>query len=173
MPRCWLDVGRTKPTYDAGLINEKELKQIKRKIMALVTFVDGISTVRGALDSVKDGQVHRARLVCKWHYWGEKWIDKDGSKVHLVYTYHFHEGPWSEGATKNREMIKAAQRMAHDIERVCYHPEEFGSEDLEQAKIWEQKYGEYMETIPKGSTQHYKFYGWMYTQIYRGMRNEQ
>ncbi len=86
--------------------------------MARVTFVDGISTVRGALDSVKDGQANRARLVCKWHYWGEKWIDKDGSKVHLIYTYHFHEGPWLEGATKNREMIKAAQRMAHDIEGI-------------------------------------------------------
>lgn len=138
--------------------------------MALLTFVDGIDTVRGALDSVKDGQANRARLVCKWHYWGEKWIDEDGSKVHLVYTYHFHEGAWSEGATKNREMIKAAQRMAHEIERVCYHPEEFGEEDIEQARIWQQKYAEYMKTIPKGSTQHYKFYGWMFNQIYQGMR---
>ena len=57
--------------------------------MARVTFVDAIDTVRGALDEVKDGQANRARLVCKWHYWGEKWIDEDGSKVHLVYTYHF------------------------------------------------------------------------------------
>ncbi len=52
--------------------------------MARVTFVDGISTVRGALDSVKDGQANRARLVCKWHYWGEKWIDKDGRKKLLL-----------------------------------------------------------------------------------------
>ena len=86
--------------------------------MAKVTYIDGIDTIRGALDSVKEGQANRARLVCKWHYWGEKWIDEDGSKIHLVYTYHFHEGPWSEGATKNQEMIKVAQRMAHDIERV-------------------------------------------------------
>ena len=80
--------------------------------MARVTFVDAIDTVRGALDEVKDGQAKRARLVCKWHYWGEKWIDEDGSKVHLVYMYHFHEGEWSEGATRNREMIKVAQRMS-------------------------------------------------------------
>ena len=39
--------------------------------MARVTFVDAIDTVRGALDEVKDGQAKRARLVCKWHYWGE------------------------------------------------------------------------------------------------------
>ena len=140
--------------------------------MARVTFVDGIDTVRGALDEVKEGQANRVRLVCKWHYRGEKWIDEDGSKVHLVYTYHFHEGAWSEGATRNRAMIKTAQRTAHDIERVCYHPEEYDEEDREQANIWQEKYAAYLETIPKGSTQHYKFYGWMYTQIYRGMRRE-
>ena len=128
--------------------------------------------MRGALDSVKEGQANRARLVCKWHDWGEKWIDEDGNKVHLVYTYHFHEGPWSEGATRNREVIKAALRMAHDIERVSLHPEEYGEEDIEQARIWQQKYGEYMQTIPEGSTEHYKFFGWMYTQIYRGLRRE-
>ena len=141
--------------------------------MAKVTFTEVINEVRGALDSVKDGQANRARLVCKWHYWGEKWIDEDGCKVHLVYTYHFHEGPWSEGATRNREMIKAAQRMAHDIERVCNHPEEFMEDDIEQARIWQQKYDEYRATIPAGSTKYYHFYNWMYIEIYRGMRKKQ
>ncbi|MBO4362608.1 MAG: hypothetical protein J5823_07520 [Paludibacteraceae bacterium] len=140
--------------------------------MARVTFVDAIDIVKGALDSIKDGQAKRARLVCKWHYWGEKWIDEDGSKVHLVYTYHFHEGEWAEGATRNREMIKAAQRMAHDIERVCYHPEEYGEEDREQARIWQQKYAEYRATFAPDRKDYKHFYGWMYTDIYRGMRRE-
>ena len=140
--------------------------------MARVTFIDGIATVRGALDSENAGQANRARLVCKWHYWGEQWIEKDGSMVHLVYTYHFHEGPWSDGATRNREMIKAAQRMAHDIERVCYHPEEYGEEDREQARIWQQKYAEYRATIPQGSTKYKHFYGWMFTEILRKVRGE-
>ncbi len=140
--------------------------------MAQVTFVDAIDIVRGALDSVKEGQRKRARLVCKWHYWGEKWIAEDGSKIHLLYTYHFHEGEWAEGATRNREMIKAAQRMAHDIERVCYHPEEYGEEDREQAQIWQQKYAEYRATFPPDSKCYKHFYGWMYTEIYRGMRKE-
>ena len=140
--------------------------------MARVTFCDAIDTVRGALDEVKEGKVNRARLVCKWHYWGEKWIDEDGSKVHIVYTYHLHEGEWAEGARRNREMIKAAQRMAHDIERVCYHPEEFGEEDIEQARIWQQKYAEYKASLPKGCTKHYHFYNWMFTEIYRGMKTE-
>jgi len=138
--------------------------------MALVTFADGIDTVHGALDSVKEGQRKRARLVCRWRPQGPQSYDKDGNKLHELFYMHFHEGPWSEGATKNREMIKAAQRMAHDIERVCYHPEEFGQEDIEQARIWQQKYAAYRATIPKGSTQYYHFFNWMYTQIYRGLR---
>ena len=55
--------------------------------MARVTFVDGIDTVRGALDSVNEGQMKRARLVCKWHYWGEKWIDEYGLNK-IVYKLH-------------------------------------------------------------------------------------
>ena len=44
------------------------IKRIKliSKIMAKVTFTEVINEVRGALDSVKDGQANRARLVCKW-----------------------------------------------------------------------------------------------------------
>ena len=54
--------------------------------MAKVTFTEVINEVRGALDSVKDGQANRARLVCKWHYRGEKWIDKN---VRTIITHIF------------------------------------------------------------------------------------
>lgn len=127
--------------------------------MAKVTFVDGIDTVRGALDSVKDGQAKRERLVCKWHYWGEKWIDEDGSKVHLVYTYPFHEGSWSKGATRNREMIKAAQRMAHNIER-----------DPQLREEWVARYAVYRASLPEGCNQYYHFYNFVFVTIYRAMR---
>jgi len=140
--------------------------------MAQVTYIDGIRSVRGALDSVKVGQAKRARWISRFRWQGEKSFAPDGSLWHELYLMHMHEGDWSEGATRNREMIKAAQRMAHDIERVCYHPEEYGEEDKEQARIWQQKYAEYRDTIPKGSTKYKHFYGWMYTEIYRGMRKE-
>lgn len=140
--------------------------------MAQVIYVDGIQTVRGALDSVKDGQAQRARWISRLRWQGEKSIAPDGSIWHEFYRMHMHDGAWSEGATRNREMIKAAQRMAHDIERVCYHPEEFGEEDIAQARIWQQKYAEYRATIPKGSKDYKHFYGWMFTEIYRGMRRE-
>ena len=93
--------------------------------MAIAKFVNGIDEVHGAIDSVKEGQARRARLVCRWRPQGPQSYAPDGSKLHELFYMRFHEGPWSEGATRNREMIKAAQRMAHDIERVCYHPEEF------------------------------------------------
>ena len=141
--------------------------------MSKAVFSCGIDTVRGALDSAKQGQIQRARLVCRWRPQGPRSYTPDGRKIHELFYMHFHEGPWSEGATRNREVIKAALRMAHDIERVSLHPEEYGEEDIEQARIWQQKYGEYMQTIPEGSTEHYKFFGWMYTQIYRGLRREE
>ena len=138
--------------------------------MALAKLSNGIDELHGALDSVKEGQRRRARLVCRWRPQGPQSFASDGSKLHELFFMRFHEGPWAEGATRNREMIKAAQRMAHDIERVCYHPEEFGEEDIAQAKIWQDKYAEYRATIPKGSNRYKHFYGWMYTEIYHGMR---
>ena len=140
--------------------------------MAIAKLADGIDELHGALDSVKDGKRKRARLVCRWRPQGPQSYAPDGSKLHELFYMRFPEGPRSEGYQRNFNMILAAQRMAHDIERVCYHPEEFGEEDIEQARIWQQKYGEYLATIPKGSTRHYKFFGWMYTQIYQGLRKE-
>ena len=140
--------------------------------MAQVLYADGIKTVRGALDSIKDSQAQRARWISRLRWQGEKSIAPDGSIWHEFYRMHMHEGAWSEGATRNREMIKAAQRMAHDIERVCYHPEEFGEEDIAQARIWQQKYAEYRATFSPERKDYKHFYGWMFTEIYRGMRRE-
>ena len=39
-------------------------------------------------------------------------------------------------------------------------------------QVWQQKYAEYRATIPKGSTNYKHFYGWMFTEIYQGMRRE-
>ena len=140
--------------------------------MAIAKLAKGIDELHGAIDSVKEGQKNRMRLVCRWCDYGDKWYAEDGSKLHQLYYMRFHDGPWAEGATRNREMIKAAQRMAHDIERVCLHPEEFVEEDIEQARIWQQKYAEYMSTIPKGSKKHYHFFNFVYVTIYRLLRKE-
>ena len=127
--------------------------------MAQVTFVNGIESVWGALDSVKEGKENGYRLVVRRHDYGEdKNYDQDGHKWHELYYYHFHEGAWSEGATRNREIIKAAQRAAHAIER-----------DAELRPLWEAAYAEYKASLPPEKPA-YHFYNFVYVTIYRDMR---
>ena len=127
--------------------------------MARVTFKNGITTLHGAIDSVKEGQASRMRLVVRRHDYGEgKNYSKDGHKWHELYYYRMHEGAWSEGATKNREMIKAAQRAAHAVER-----------DAQLRPLWEEAYAEYRATIAKDSKKYYHFYNFVYVTILRDM----
>ena len=127
--------------------------------MAQVTFVNGIESVWGALNSVKEGKENGYRVVVRRHDYGEdKNYDQDGHKWHELYYYHFHEGAWSEGATKNREIIKAAQRAAHDIEH-----------DTELRPLWEAAYEEYKASLPPEKPA-YHFYNFVYVTIYRDMR---
>ena len=140
--------------------------------MARVVYIDEIDTLRGALDTWKEGQAKRERLVSKFCDYGEKSYTKDGKKIHIVYKYHFHEGPWSDGATRNREMIKVAQRMAHAIQGVSLHPEGNSEDDIAMAKLWEQQYAKYRANPPKVGKVYKRFFTWMYTKIYRGMRVE-
>ena len=127
--------------------------------MARATFLTDIKNLYGAIDSAKSGKANRRREVFRRHDYGpEKNLDEDGSQRHEAYIYHFHEGAWSEAATRNREMIKTAQRMAHDIER---NPEERAE--------WEAKYAEYKANLQPGG-KCYHFYNFIYVTIYRELR---
>ena len=130
--------------------------------MAKCTFVDGIVSVWGAIDSVKEGQENRRRLVVRRHNFGKKSINQTGERWHQLFFYHFHEGAWSDGATRNRAMIKAAQRTAHDIESK--------PELAQEREEWVARYAAYRATIPEGSTKYYHFYNFVYVAIYREMR---
>ena len=131
--------------------------------MAQVTFTNGIVSVWGAIDSVKEGQKNRRRLVVRRHEYTNNNYDEDGSKWHELFYYHFHEGAWSEGATRNREMIKAAQRTAHDIE---------SKPELEQEREeWIARYAAYRAS-PAYKDKPYHFYNFVYVTIYRAMRKE-
>ena len=131
--------------------------------MAKVTFTNGIVSVWGAIDSVKEGQENRRRLVVRRHEYTNNNFDEDGSKWHELFYYHFHEGAWSEGATRNREMIKAAQRTAHDIE---------SKPELEQEREeWIARYAAYRAS-PAYKDKPYHFYNFVYVTIYRQMRKE-
>ena len=91
--------------------------------MALATFTNGIDTVRGALDSVKEGQAKRARLVCRWRPQGPQSYDEDGSKIHELFYMHFHEGPWSEACVHTsggvrRGGYRTGENMAAEVRGV-------------------------------------------------------
>ena len=128
--------------------------------MAQVTFAKGIESVWGAIDSVKEGKRNGYRQVVRRHNYGEKSINQDGQRWHQLFFYHFHEGAWSDGATRNREMIKAALRTAHDIER-----------DSELREEWETKYAVYRASEAY-KDKPYHFYNFVYVTIYRSMRAE-
>ena len=133
--------------------------------MAQCTFINGISSIWGAIDSVQDGKNNGYRLVVRRHDYGEdKNYDENGNKWHELYYYHFHEGAWSDGATRNREMIKAAQRTAHDIE---------SKPELQQEREeWIARYAVYRASIPEGSIKYYQFYNFVFVTIYHQMRKE-
>ena len=136
--------------------------------MARCTFADGIENVWGAIDSVKEGKQNGYRLVVRRHdYSRGRNYDEDGRKWHELYYYHLHEGAWSEGATKNREMFKAAQRTAHDIEHAALHPEDCDAEMVNEGQYWKEQYAAYRATIPEGSKKFYHFYPFVYVTILR------
>ena len=127
--------------------------------MAQVTFTDGFESVWGAIDSAKEGQENRRRLVVRRHDYGEeKNYDANGNKWHELFYYHMHEGAWSDGATRNRAMIKAAQRTAHDIEK-----------DPEMRAEWEEKYAAYRAALKPGE-KGYHFYNFVFVTIYRAAK---
>ena len=133
--------------------------------MARCTFITGIETVFGAIDSVKEGKQNGYRVVVRRHDYGDgKNYDQNGHKWHELFFYHLHEGAWSDGATKNRELIKAAQRTAHDIESK--------PELAQEREEWIARYAVYRASIPEGSKRYYHFYNFVYVTIYREMREE-
>ena len=127
--------------------------------MAQVTFIDAIAEVCGALDSVKEGQAKRMRLIVRRHDYGEERnYDEKGHRIHELYYYRMHDGPWSKGATCNREIIKAAQRAAHDIER-----------DTELRPMWEAAHREHLAQPPSVGKKYPHFYNFVYVTILRDM----
>ena len=127
--------------------------------MAQVTFIDEIESLWGAIDSVKQGKKNGYRVVVRRHEYDEdKNYDQEGRKIHELYYYHFHEGPWSEGATRNREIIKAAQKAAHAIER-----------DAALRPMWEEAYADYRASLPADTKKYYHFYNFVYVTILRDL----
>ena len=119
-----------------------------------------IDYLRGALDSRRTGQATRERLVSRYR----------NGENHQVYPMKMHEGPWSEGATANRELMKSAQCEAHAIERAAKHPEGASAELIAKAAMWQQRFAEYKATKNPGEKQFATLYTYTYTHLYRELK---
>lgn len=130
--------------------------------MSKVKYNIAIDTWRGTLDSRKTGQAKRERLVSRYR--------KGSGENHQVYPMKMHEGPWAEGATHNRELMKTAQREAHAIERAALHPELATPEYINLAAEWKQRFAEYKATKKPADKQFATLYTYTYSHLYRSLK---
>lgn len=132
--------------------------------MGKVIYHVAIDKLRGALDSKKYAQSHGMRLVSRY---------RDGKDdEHQVYFMQLHEGAWSEGATKNRELIKAAQKRAHAIEKAARKPEECSEEMIAEAKEWKARFEAYRAGLKEGEKGYGSLYTYTYVHLYKEMRKK-
>lgn len=121
-----------------------------------------VDQLTGALDSKKYGESHGMRMVSRYR--------KGSGDEHQIYFLRKHEGAWSEGATRNRELIKAAQKRAHAIEKAARKPEECSAEAVAEAKEWQERFQAYRAGLQEGEKGYGSLYTYTYVQIYRKMK---
>lgn len=127
--------------------------------MSKVEYNVAIVYNRGAQDSRKEGQAKRERLISRYR----------NGQAHQ-YPMQMHEGPWSEGATHNRELIKTAQKVAHAIEKAAQHPELSTPEYITLAAEWQQRFVEYKATKKPDERQFATLYTYTYSHLYRSLK---
>ena len=119
----------------------------------------GIETLRGAMDSRKDGSKCRKRIVVR--------PSRFRPGLHELYTYHFPTH-YSEACIANRNRIKAAQRLAHDLEHAC----------TPEAMEWKIRFFRHYFTVVKGNAApepglkpYARFYHYVYVSILRQLES--
>ncbi len=110
-----------------------------------------ITSIRGALDTVKSGQKRRARIVVR--------PSRHHPELHELYTYHFPTH-WSDACQANRELIKLAQRQAHDIE----------SDHSAASLEWRTRFLAQLIKPEPDKKQYPHFFSFVYTTIYSALR---
>ena len=130
--------------------------------MSKVKYNIAIDCWRGTLDTRKTGQAKRERLVSRYR--------KGSGENHQVYPMKMHEGPWAEGATRNRELLKTVQREAHAIEKAAKHPEQASPEYRDKAAIWQQHFADYKATKKPGDKQYATLFTYTYAHLLREIK---
>ena len=72
------------------------------------TTVDGIKTIRGAMDFIREGRKYHKRIVVR--------PSRHRKGYHELYTYHIPKA-WSKACQDNRALLHEARLQAHAIER--------------------------------------------------------
>ena len=118
------------------------------------TLCEGIDSVHGAFDLPKEGHKYKKRIIIR--------PSKHRKGLHELYTLHIPK-QWSEDCLNNREIIKQAQRIAHQIE----HTHSFAALDW-RVRFFKQYYN------PEPGTKRYPhFYTFVFNTIYQSLRAKQ
>ncbi len=72
------------------------------------TTVDGVKTIRGAMDLIREGRKYHKRIIVR--------PSRHRKGYHELYTYHIPK-VWSKACQDNRALMHEARLQAHAIER--------------------------------------------------------
>ena len=108
--------------------------------MSQVTYMAPVDEVRGKL-TLNRG--NNSLIVTRRKCFGKTKNGTPRLGPKEMYTYHLHEGSWSEAVTNHRELFKIAQQQAmvemNDPERLAYWQTLF-EEQLDKPKQGEKQY---------------------------------
>ncbi len=126
-----------------------------------LTVCEGINTVRKAMDTFKEGRRYGKRIVVR--------PSRHRRGLHELYTYHI-PSHWSEACIANRNLIKAAQRLAHAIEHDhSFDALQWRVRFLHQyyaLPVWKRN----MTWVPVDRRRYAHFYTFVFTTIYRALK---
>ena len=121
--------------------------------------IDGINYYCGMMNSHKQGQKYRKHIIVRR-------VPRFGG-LHQLYTYHFPK-TWSAACVANRELIKTAQKLAHDLEH------DYSPEGIE----WRLRFFHHYFHVVKGGAKpepglkpYTRFYQYVYVSIYRDLKS--
>ena len=123
--------------------------------------VEGINALWGAMNTVKEGRRYRKHIIVR------QASNKQKGLLQL-YTYHFPTH-WSAACVANRELIKEAQRQAHELEH----------DHSTKALEWRIRFFNHYFRVFKGGEKpepglkpYSRFYQYTYVAIYRQLQAE-
>ena len=143
-------------------IPNAEVSASHRRGVCYLEFTLGIDMYYGIMNSHKEGRHYNKHIIVRR---APRW----GGKLHQLYTYHFSK-TWSAACVENRNLIKAAQKIAHALE----HDHSLAS--LE----WRLRFFRHYFRVVKGGAApepgmkaYSRFYQYTYVSIYRELKAAQ